>query len=286
MLIVPKREFAPWVAKHKAGLLQNHLLTHAATLAAKEERLLKDPHLSPAAKRMKLKPVSRALHRATKKLRTLDVPAAGTAGTADDDDAPETDLVSSAFDKWMRRMVRVAQKTEGGTPTGRTPVKTTVSKAIGTDVKPKVPRKPKRLFKKAKEEEEDEDWPLPPPPWVEVKKEEEDDWSFPPPQEVKVKKEEEEEPTRSTPFDAWDLEQGKRRLKKTPQIERPSATGEDDLWGAVARAMDKRRRAMEEKSKTPLAVRRLRTQPGWEDWEQGKRTRRRLDQEDYDEEDE
>ena len=79
MLIVPKREFAPWV---------------------------------------KLNPVSRALHR-------------GTAGTADDDDAPKTDLVSSAFDKWMRRMVKVALKTEGGTPIGRTPAKTTVSKGIG-----------------------------------------------------------------------------------------------------------------------------------------------------------
>ena len=101
MLIVPKREFAPCVAKHKVGLLKNHLSTHAATLAAKEERLLKDLHLSAAAKRMKLNPVLRALHRATKILQTLDVPAAGTAGTADDDDAPETDLVSSAFDKWM-----------------------------------------------------------------------------------------------------------------------------------------------------------------------------------------
>lgn len=75
MLIVAKCEFAPWVAKHKAGLLENHLLTKAATLAAQEERLLKDPHLSTKAKRLHLKPLSRQFHRATKKRRTLDVPA-------------------------------------------------------------------------------------------------------------------------------------------------------------------------------------------------------------------
>ena len=53
-------------------------------------------------KRLYLAPVSSALHSATKKLRTLDIPAAGE----DEEKEKEGDneLVSSAFDKWMKRI--------------------------------------------------------------------------------------------------------------------------------------------------------------------------------------
>lgn len=163
MLIEPKRTFAPWVDKHKARLLENHLLTKAATLAAQEEWLLKDRTCRLEAKRLHLKLVSRQLHRATKKLRTLDVPAAGTVGATDgDNEAPDTDLVSNAFEKWMRCMLKVAQKTEVGKPsTLVTP--TTGRKGTGMEVKPKLPKKPKWLLPK----KEDIAWPtlpyLPPP---------------------------------------------------------------------------------------------------------------------------
>ena len=143
MIVIPKRELPTMIEKHRAGLMENHHLTQTASLAAKKERLLTDPTLTPEQKRFFVQPVSSALYRARKKIRRLNIPSSGESTDFEGDTEGEDDLTSSAFDKWMKRMVSIASKAEAGTPNVKKE-KTSPS----TKPKPPRPKKPAHLIKR------------------------------------------------------------------------------------------------------------------------------------------
>ena len=156
MIIVPKRELPSLIDKHRAGLMENHHLTKAARFAAKKERILADPTLTAEEKQLYVAPVSTALHRATKKIRTLDVPSAGEVVDEQQEKQADSELTSSAFDKWMRRMARIAKKAEPQTPKGKLSTPTSIKPAIPkkspslrtpTGIKPPIPKKSPPLLK-------------------------------------------------------------------------------------------------------------------------------------------
>ena len=95
-------------------LTSNALLNRAGHLAAKKKRLLADPSLDAAQAVQQTQPLSRALREATKRLRQL--PGAEGPGVAVDEEEEDENLVSTALEKWMKRMVQSGLKREPKTP--------------------------------------------------------------------------------------------------------------------------------------------------------------------------
>ena len=110
MLIIPRAEAPALLAKHSAKLLEDGRMTHAANLTAQQERILKDPLLADDEAVQRVKPVSRRLRKAVKKLRQLDTQPL----TATEQQAQDQELVTPAFTKWMQRMIR--QQKPGAPP--------------------------------------------------------------------------------------------------------------------------------------------------------------------------
>lgn len=106
MLIIPRAEAPALLAKHSAKLLEDGRMTQAARLAAQQERILKDPLLADDEAVQRVKPVSRRLRRAVRKLRQLDTQPL----TATEQEAQDQELVTPAFTKWMQRMIRQPKK--------------------------------------------------------------------------------------------------------------------------------------------------------------------------------
>ena len=102
MLIIPRAEAPALLAKHSAKLLEDGRMSQAARLAAQQERILKDPLLADDEAVQRVKPVSRRLRRAVKKIRQLDTQPL----TAGEQAAQDQELVTPAFTKWMQRMIR------------------------------------------------------------------------------------------------------------------------------------------------------------------------------------
>ena len=109
-LLVPAKEDPREVARVKGELTDNARLTYAGQLGAKKRRLLKDPSLTPDEKMVKLLPVSKALARETRRIRQFKVPDTET-------EEEETELLTPAMDKWMRRMVKTFGRPTGATAT-------------------------------------------------------------------------------------------------------------------------------------------------------------------------
>ena len=116
MLIIPRAEALELVQKHNALLMEDGRLSHAARLAARQERLLTDPTLPDNVAVERVKPVDRQLRRAVKKLRQLQ-----TQPLMAEEEAQEgQELLNPALSKWMRRMVRAVQP-DGAAPANVTP---------------------------------------------------------------------------------------------------------------------------------------------------------------------
>ena len=119
MLIIPRAEAPELVQKHSALLMEDGRLSHAARLAARQERLLTDPTLPDDVAVERVKPVDRQLRRAVKKLRQLQTQPL----TAEEEAQEGQELLTPALSKWMRRMVRAVQPDEVApadvTPPGR-----------------------------------------------------------------------------------------------------------------------------------------------------------------------
>ena len=109
MLIIPRAEAPELVQKHSA-LLMDGRLSHAARLAARQERLLTDPTLPDDVAVERVKPVGRQLRRAVKKLRQLQTQPL----TAEEEAQEGQELLTPALSKWMRRMVRAVQPDGAG----------------------------------------------------------------------------------------------------------------------------------------------------------------------------
>ena len=111
MIVLPKKELLEIVQWYKGELT---LLNRAEHLAAKKKRLLADPSLDAAQAVQQTQPLSRALCEATKRLRQL--PGAEGPGVAVDEEEEDENLVSTALEKWMKRMVQSGLKREPKMP--------------------------------------------------------------------------------------------------------------------------------------------------------------------------
>ena len=114
MIVLPKKELPEIVQWYKGELTSNALLNRAGHLAAKKKRLLADPSLDAAQAVQQTQPLSRALREATKRLRQL--PGAEGPGVAVDEEEEDENLVSTALEKWMKRMVQSGLQREPKTP--------------------------------------------------------------------------------------------------------------------------------------------------------------------------
>ena len=120
MIVLPKKEVPEVVQWYKGQLTGNALLERAGRLAAQKKRLLADPTLDAAEALQQVRPVSQALRAATKRLRQFPVAGVGESPVDDEDD--DQDLVSSAVEKWMKRLVQGPRvKPEPRTPLKKKP---------------------------------------------------------------------------------------------------------------------------------------------------------------------
>ena len=117
MTVLPKKELPEIVQWYKDELTSKALLNRAGHLAAKKKRLLADPSLDAAEAVQQTQPLSRALREATKRLRQLPgTEGPGRGDVAVDKEEEDENLVSTALEKWMKRMVQSGLKREPKTP--------------------------------------------------------------------------------------------------------------------------------------------------------------------------
>ena len=117
IIVLPKKELPEIVQWYKGELTSNALLNRAGHLTAKKKRLLADPSLDAAQALQQTQPLSRALREATKRLRQLPgAEGPGGGGVAVDEEEEDENLVSTALEKWMKRMVQSGLKREPKTP--------------------------------------------------------------------------------------------------------------------------------------------------------------------------
>ena len=111
------------VEQYKGTLMENSRLTHAARLAVKQHVLLASPDLPPATKKIRVKALGPEVRRATKRVRTMNLPAAGGAAGADDDD----EFAQGPMETFLKTLIKSSTPQPKATPKR----------------KPKVPPKPK-----------------------------------------------------------------------------------------------------------------------------------------------
>ena len=117
MIVLPKKELPEIRRWYKGELTSIALLNRAGHLAAKKKRLLTDPGLDATQAVQQTQPLSRALREATKRLRQLPgAEGPGGGGVAVDEEEEDENLVSTALEKWMKRMVQPGLKREPKTP--------------------------------------------------------------------------------------------------------------------------------------------------------------------------
>ena len=117
MLIIPRAEAPDLVQKHSALLMEDGRLSHAARLAAHQERLLTDPTLPDDVAVERVKPVDSQLRPVVKKLRQLQTQPL----TAEEEAQEGQELLTPALSKWMRHMVRAVQPDGAPAPADVTP---------------------------------------------------------------------------------------------------------------------------------------------------------------------
>ena len=114
------------VDHYKGTLMENSRLTHAARLAAKQHVLLASPEIPPATKKIRVKALGPEVRRATRRVRTMNLPAAGGAAGADDDD----EFAQGPMETFLKTLIK------SSTPQPKATPKATPKR------KPKVPPKP------------------------------------------------------------------------------------------------------------------------------------------------
>ena len=114
------------VEKYKGTLMENSRLTHAARLAAKQHVLLASPDIPPATKKIRVKALGPEVRRATKRVRTMNLPGGGGGGAAagaEDDD----EFAQGPMETFLKTLIKSSTPQPQATPKR----------------KPKVPPKPK-----------------------------------------------------------------------------------------------------------------------------------------------
>ena len=148
MLIIPRAEAPALLAKHSAKLLEDGRMSQAARLAAQQERILKDPLLADDEAVQRVKPVSRRLRRAVKKLRQLDTQPL----TVGEQAAQDQELVTPAFTKWMQRMVRQQKPSPPGAPVKKEAPPPPAPWGVSSPLKRPAPAEPAPKKSKRKQE--------------------------------------------------------------------------------------------------------------------------------------
>ena len=103
--------------------MENSRLMHAARLAAKQHVLLASLEIPPATKKIRVKALGPEVRRATKRVRTMNLPAAGGAAGADDED----EFPQGPMETFFKTLIKSSTPQSQATPKR----------------KPKVPPKPK-----------------------------------------------------------------------------------------------------------------------------------------------
>ena len=111
------------VEQYKGTLMENSRLTHAARLAAKQHVLLASPEIPPDTKKIRVKALGPDVRRVTKHVRTMNLPAAGGAAGADDED----EFAQGPMETFLKTLIKSSTPQPQATPKR----------------KPKVPPKPK-----------------------------------------------------------------------------------------------------------------------------------------------
>ena len=114
------------VEQYKGTLMENSRFTHAARLAAKQHVLLASPEIPPATKKICVKALGPEVRRATKRVRTMNLPGAGGAAGADDDD-DDDEFAQGPMETFLKTLIKSSTPQPKATPKG----------------KPKLPPKPK-----------------------------------------------------------------------------------------------------------------------------------------------
>ena len=123
--LVSPADMEQLVDHYKGTLMENSRLTHAARLAAKQHVLLASPEIPPATKKIRLKALGPQVRRATRRVRTMNLPAAGVAAGADDDD---DQFAQGPMETFLKTLIKSSTPQPKATPKGKP--------------KPKVPPKP------------------------------------------------------------------------------------------------------------------------------------------------
>ena len=122
--LVSPEDMERLVEQYKGTLMENSRLTHAARLAAKQHVLLASPEILPATKKIRVKALGPEVRRATRRVRTMNLPAAGGAAGRDDDD----EFAQGPMETFLKTLIKSSTPQPKATPKGKP--------------KPKVPPKP------------------------------------------------------------------------------------------------------------------------------------------------
>ena len=104
------------VDQYKGTLMENSRLTHAARLVAKQHVLLASPEITPATKKIRVKALRPEVRRATKRVRTMNLPGAGGAAEADDDD---DEFAQGPMETFLKTLIKSSTPQPKATPKGK-----------------------------------------------------------------------------------------------------------------------------------------------------------------------
>ena len=121
--LVSSADMERLVDHYKGRLMENSRLNHAARMAAKQHVLLASPNIPPATKKIRVKALGPEVRRATKRVRSMNLPGAGGAAGADEDD----EFAQGPMEPFLKTLIKSSTPQPKATPKG----------------KPKVPPKPK-----------------------------------------------------------------------------------------------------------------------------------------------
>ena len=135
------------VEQYKGTLMENSRLMHTAWLAAKQHVLLASPDIPPATKKIRVKALGAEVRRATKRVRTMNLPGAGRAAAgAEDDD----EFAQGPIETFLKTLIKSSTPQTKGRQTTATGSQATPKG------KSKIPPKPKFLTPLPEEDWEQE----------------------------------------------------------------------------------------------------------------------------------
>ena len=241
-MMVPTKDYQNLVDKYKGRITESTLLNKAAKTAAERELILKDPRISASTALALTKPKAREVRKLTRRIRMGN--ASSAPPPQEDDDA----MLNSPIENSLKKLLKLAEKNDKARQGGGGPRR-------------KLPTTPTPALKRPS---------LIPRPIIKP-----------------------HPPTTPKPPNGFSRSHGSRS-KPNPSGARPKTEPRGGFGKALKSGFKSglakhfkvgRQQSSDsdeddgQKKKTPRAVRRIRPDPGWDDWYEGKKTRRHLLQE-------